>query len=124
MHDLPGLSGFTIALDQNHQGYIVNQHPQPGEPVRFPYEDKSQETAIFANLPGLEPGTHILIFSGLTTVGTQAAVEFACRPENVAMLARQAGTTAGELNPFESVLQVGISKGVGVSTKLLLLHRR
>ncbi len=124
LHELPGLAGFTIALDRNHQGYIVNQHPQPGEPARFPYEDKTQETAIFANLPGLEPGTHILIFTGLTTVGTQAAVEFACRPENIAMIARQAGTTNGQLNPFEAVLQVGISKGVGVSTKLLLLHRR
>ncbi|WP_213806044.1 hypothetical protein [Granulicella sp. dw_53] len=124
LHDLPTLSEFSIALDERDRGYIVNQHPRPGEPARFPVQDRTQETAILAFLPGLEPGTHILIFSGLTTIGTQAAVEYACRPENIAALTKQAGLTKRDLRSFEAVLRVGISKGVGVNTQLLLLHNR
>jgi hypothetical protein len=124
LHDVPTLSEFAIDLDEKGIGYIVNQHPRSGEPIRFPRQDRGQETAIMALLPGLEPGTHILLFSGLTTVGTQAAVEYACRPENIARLVQQAGTTNGEANPFEAVLRVGISKGVAVNSQLLLLHRR
>ena len=92
--------------------------------MRFPSPDKTQETAIIALLPGLEPGTHLLIFSGLTTVGTQAAVEYACRPENIAKLVQQAGTSGSDVNSFEAVLRVGVSKGVAVNAQLLLLHRR
>ncbi len=124
LHDLPSLTEFSIVLDQDHHGSIVNQHPRPGEPVHLPPDDKSQETAIIALLPGLEAGTRILIFSGLTTVGTQTAVEFACKPENVAKLAQYAGVQSGELRPFEAVLHIGVSKGVGVSAELVLLHRR
>jgi hypothetical protein len=124
LHDVPTLSEFGISLDDRGIGYIVNQHPHPGEPVRFLSQDKTQETAIMALLPGLEPGTHIMIFSGLTTVGTQAAVEYACRPENIARLVQQVGTTNGEANSFEAVLRVGISKGVAVNSQLLLMHRR
>jgi hypothetical protein len=122
--DLPGLTEFVITLDSERRGYILNRHPSPGEPTRLPLADKTQETAIMAMLPGLEPGAHILIFSGLTTIGTQMAVEFACRPENIAVLVQRAGTVNGEIRPFEAVLNIGISKGVGVRAQLLLLHRR
>jgi hypothetical protein len=124
LHDVPTLSEFGIDLDDKGIGYIVNLHPHPGEPAKFLPQNRTQETAILALLPGLEPGTHILIFSGLTTIGTQAVVEYACRPENIARLIQQVGTTNGEANSFEAVLRVSISKGVGVNTQLILLHRR
>ncbi len=124
LQDVPALSQFAIVVDQAGNGSITNRHPLPGEPSSFPTNDKTQETAIVALVPGVESKTHILVISGLTTLGTEAAVEFMCRPENVATLAQQAGTANGQMRPFEAVLQIGISKGVGVSAKLILLHPR
>lgn len=123
LHDLPARSEFTIAQDAGGRGYIVNQHPRPGEPVTFPRNDKSQETALVALLPGMEPGTHILVVSGLTTIGTQMAVEYLCRPDSLPALVQQVGTLDGALRPFEAVLQIAISKGVGVNVQLLTVHR-
>jgi hypothetical protein len=123
LQDFPALSQFAIVVDPREHGSIVNRHPMPGEPSNFPTNDKTQETAIIALVPGLEARTHILVASGLTTIGTQTAVEYLCRPESVAALAQQAGTANREIRPFEAVLQIGISKGVGVSVRLILLHR-
>ncbi len=122
LEDLPALSQFAIAIDPAEHGSIVNRHPLPGEPASFPTNDKTQETAIIALVPGLETRTHILVVSGLTTIGTQTAMEFLCRLENIAQLAQQAGTSNGEIRPFEAVLQIGVSKGVGINAKLVLLH--
>ncbi len=122
-HELPPLSEFAIEVDAQHQGSIANRHPQGDEPARFPRGDATQETAIVALLPGLEPGARILIFSGLTTIGTQAAVEFACHAENAAMLWARNRDAEGEILPFEAVLRIGISKGVGVSAQVLAMHR-
>ncbi len=125
LHDLPARSEFTIAQDAQARGYIVNQHPRPGEPAVFPTNDRTQETAIVALLPGMETGTGILVISGLTTIGTQMAVEFLCRPENLRALAEIVGTTSsGTLRSFEAVLHVSISKGVGVRVQLATVHRR
>ena len=125
LHDLPARSEFTIAQDAQARGYIVNQHPRPGEPAVFPTNDRTQETAVVASLPGMETGTGILVISGLTTIGTQMAAEFLCRPENLRTLAEIVGTTSGgTLRPFEAVLHVGISKGVGVRVQLATVHRR
>ncbi len=118
------MTNFAIAIDANHHGYIDNLHPLGSEPKRFASEDKTQETAIIAFLPGPQPGTHILIFSGLTTIGTQMAVEYACRPEAILELTQRAGLIHGELHPFEAVLGISVSKGVGVSSQLLLVHKR
>ncbi len=123
LQESPALSQFAIVLDAEEHGSIVNRHPRPGEPSAFPINDKTQETAIVALMPGLEARTHILVVSGLTTIGTQTAVEYLCRPESVAALAQQAGTVKGEIQPFEAVLQIAVSKGVGVNAKLILLHR-
>ena len=123
LQDLPALSQFAIVVDQGEHGSIVNRHPAAGEPASFPTNDRTQETAIVALVPGLEARTHILVVSGLTTIGTQTAVEYLCRAENVSALAQQAGTLNGEIRPFEAVLQIGISKGVGINSRLILLHR-
>ena len=124
LDDLPALSQFVIVVDQDEHGSIVNLHPLPGEPSSFPTNDKTQETAIVALIPGLEAKTHIMVVSGLTTIGTETAVEYLCRTENISVLAQQAGTINGEIRPFEAILHVGVSKGVGVNSKLLLLHHR
>lgn len=122
LQDFPALSQFAIVVDQGGHGSIVNRHPMPGEPSSFPTNDRTQETAIVALVPGLEVRTHILVVSGLTTIGTQMAVEYLCRAENISALAQQAGTVNGEIRPFEAILQIGVSKGVGINSRLVLLH--
>ena len=125
LRDLPSLTEFTVSLDPDGHGYLVNQHPAPGEANRFPaIGATSEEFAIIALLPGLEPGKRVLIFSGLTTLGTQAAVEFACRPENWATLLRQAGVSSRLAQPFEAVLEIRVSKGVATGSHLVALHTR
>ncbi len=42
--------------------------------------------AAIALMPGVQSGKRTLIFSGLTTLGTQASVEYACRKDSLAEL--------------------------------------
>jgi hypothetical protein len=82
----------------------------------------TRDYAVLALLPGMQPGKKILICSGLTTFGTQAAVDFATNPENVDQLFRAAGFAKGTIRPFEAVLETTITGGVPVETKLVTVH--
>lgn len=116
---LPSTSDFTMVSNPDSAGF-VNHHPLPGEPALFsrPEHPMTKDYAIIALLPGVEQGRHLLIFSGLTTLGTQAAVEFACRPESAALL--QNAVTKGEtVHPFEALLEVTLSGGVPLQSKLI-----
>ena len=84
---LHSTTDFTMMTGADYAG-VVNHHPKPGEPALYsrPEHPLTKDYAIVALIPGVEPGKKMLILSGLTTLGTQAAVEFACRPESVAEL--------------------------------------
>lgn len=116
---LPTTSDFTITATPDSAGFI-NHHPKPGEPAVFsrPEHPLTKDYAVIALLPGVESGDHILVFSGLTTLGTQAAVEFACRPQSAAELQRAIGP-GGEGRHFEALLEVTLSGGVPLQTKLV-----
>jgi hypothetical protein len=122
LNDLHTLTQFVIQESPEHHGYIVNLHPKPGEPAVFPTRSASDEDAIVALLPGLQPDTRIAIFSGLSTVGTQEAVDFFCRPDTIKLLRKQENLSHGLLLPFEAIVNVHISRGVGVSASLLAIH--
>jgi hypothetical protein len=77
---------------------------------------------VLALLPGMEPGKRILIFSGLTTLGTQAAVEYVCRPDSAADLLRRLGWSGGEIRPFEALLETSVVGGVPLQTKVVTIH--
>ena len=116
---------FTITASHDFAGY-VNHHPKPGEPAIYsrPERPLTNDYAILALLPGMQPGERILIFSGLNTFGTQAAVEFVCRPETVAELLRQVTGSKGEIRPFEALIETTITGGVPVQAKLVTVHLR
>jgi hypothetical protein len=103
---------------------VVNHHPQPGElPVySVPLYSPTKDYAILAYLPGLQPDKHMLIFSGLTTMGTQAAVDFTCHQNTLEELMRKAADRKGEIRPFEAVLETKIVGGVPLETRLVALH--
>jgi hypothetical protein len=114
---------FTIVSTTDTAG-IANHHPKLGEPSVYlrPEHPLTRDYAIVALLPGMQPGERILIFSGLTTFGTQSAVEFVCRPETTAELLKQVSGPKGEIRPFEAVLETTITGGVPVQTHLLTVH--
>lgn len=120
---LPDTSDFTIVADDSFAGF-VNHHPKPGEPAMYsrPEHPLTRDYAVLALLPGMQPGKRILICSGLTTFGTQAAVDFATNPEDVDQLFRAAGFAKGTTRPFEALLETTITGGVPVETKLVTVH--
>jgi hypothetical protein len=102
---------------------IINHHPRRGEPLVYlrPEHHLTKDYAIVALLPGLQPNLHMLVFSGLTTLGTEAAVEYASNPEMVAELMKQIASD-GRIHNFEALLEVSISGGVPLQPKLLTLR--
>jgi len=124
LQDLSTTSDFAIELDGNDKGYILNRHPHSGEPQRFVPASPNDEYAIIASIPGIESNRRIAIFTGLTTNGTQAAVEFACTPENVRQITDRVGKTSGVIKPFEAVLHIKLSGGVPLQSALETVHSR
>jgi hypothetical protein len=119
---LPATSDFTMTTNPNWAGF-VNHHPMPGEPAVFsrPEHPLSKDYAVIALLPGVEQGHQILVFSGLTTLGTEAAVEFACRPASAAILQHAIGSGT-DPHLFEALLEVSISGGVPLQTRLVSIR--
>jgi hypothetical protein len=120
---LPDTSDFTIVADDTFSGF-VNHHPKPGEPAMYsrPEHPLNRDYAVLALLPGMQPGKKVLICSGLTTFGTQAAVDFATNPQDVDQLFRAAKFTKGTVRPFEALLETTITGGVPVETRLVTVH--
>ena len=76
-------------------------------------------------LPGLSATRHSLILAGLTTLGTQAAVEFVCRPRRVEeLLAAMGAQPKGPIPTFEALLRVKVSGGVPVQSEIVAVHRQ
>jgi hypothetical protein len=117
---LPPTLDFTLAPDSAE---IVNHHPLEDEPGFFRRSDYPlhRDYAVFSLRPGLMPGRRALIFAGLTTLGTQAAVEFACNPESISELLRQV-LKNGVVQPFEAVLETNITGGIPLFTQLVALR--
>ena len=67
------------------------------------------------------PTRNLLVFAGLTTLGTQAAVEFACTPETVTCLMRGV-VKNGAVRPFAAILEVNITGGVPLRTQIVALR--
>jgi len=120
---LPPTVNFTQKAGTGFAG-IVNHHPKPGEPAVYsrPEHPLTTDYAIIALLPGVQPGKRVLLFSGLTTFGTQAAVEFLCRPDSVAEILKQVTGPKGEIRPFEAVVQTTLGGGVALQTRLVTLR--
>ena len=120
---LPASRDFNLKVGAGYSG-IANLHPRPGEPAIYarPEHPFLKDYAILALLPGLQPGKKMLVFSGLTTLGTQAAVEFACHRETAEQLLNAAAGPDGEIRPFEAVLETAIGGGVPLQTRLVTVH--
>jgi hypothetical protein len=114
---------FTLVARQGSAS-VVNLHPRAGEQAEYsrPEHPLTRDYAILALLPGVQPGNYTLIFSGLMTYGTQAAVEYTCNSEYMSDLLKRITGPHGEIRPFEAVLETSIGGGVPLQTHLVVLH--
>ncbi len=120
LNAVPSMTDFTLTTGEGYSGF-ANRHPLPGEPAVYsrPEHPLTMDYAVIALMPGVQSGKRTLIFSGLTTLGTQAAVEYVCRKENVAELMKVIASPSGEIKPFEALLAVTLEGGVPLQSKLI-----
>jgi len=107
---------------------VINVHPAPGESrasMASPTSQSvSEDYAIVALKPGLDPAHSMLILAGTTTVGTQAAAEYVCREDSLNELLHRLGVSNGdEMKPFEALLRVKVTHGVPVITDLVAVRK-
>ncbi|MGI8772935.1 MAG: hypothetical protein ACR2JE_16045 [Acidobacteriaceae bacterium] len=123
LRDLPVPPDFGMMSNPEESGY-VNKHPKPGEPDLYSRPEKplTRDYAVVAFLPGVQPGKKMMILSGLTTLGTQAAVEYASHPETAAELLRAATDAKKQVRPFEALLETRIVGGVPLETRLVTIR--
>jgi hypothetical protein len=106
---------------------VQNFHPRPGESSEYVASAANlpltEDYAVVALEPGMNPHRSELILAGTTTFGTQAAVEFVCS-ENMLeqLLTKLAVTKASELKPFEAIIRVKVAKGVPVESDIVALR--
>jgi hypothetical protein len=123
LNAMPSLTDFTLMATPEYAGF-VNNHPRPGEPALYsrPEHPLTTDYAVIALVPGVQSGKRTLMFSGLTTLGTQAAVEYASRKDGVSELLKLISSPSGEIKPFEALLAVTLEGGVPLQSKLVSLR--
>lgn len=108
---------------------VVNVNPNPGEDPAYladPSRPISEDYAVIA-LPRSDSTSAParILLAGTTTLGTEAAVEFACDPNHVReLLGRASGSTRADIRPFEAILRIKVSKGVPVHSQIVAFRAR
>ena len=114
---------------------IRDRHPGTGMPSTYEFQRDERtkalqaEYALISLLPGVTPNQYILVLAGLSTLGTQAAAEFATSEKNMPALDQMRPTASDNTarSPyFQALLQIQIRDGIAVKTNCLLvreLHR-
>jgi hypothetical protein len=119
---LPATQDFTLTATADAAG-IINHHPLAGEPQVYlrPEHPLTKDYAVIALLPGVQSDNRMFVFSGLTTLGTQAAVEYALEPDTAAELMRRVSFGKAVHN-FEALLEVSIRGGVPLQPRLVSIR--
>ena len=133
LSDLPSTKEFVFQrLDQGPRKgdlAIVNVHPATNEQKAFVASPSgtplTEDYAIVALMPGLNPKRSLMVLAGTTTFGTQAAVEYVSRQSSVEeLLSKLSAEAPGEVKPFEAVVRVKIALGVPISMDLIAVRKR
>lgn len=132
LRDLPSTREFVFARPSSGPRAgdlaVVNVHPQAseskmyfGSPSGTPL---TEDYAVVALVPGMNPARSVLILAGTTTLGTQAAAEYVCRQESLDQLLTELKVSSnGEITPFEALLRVKVARGVPVGTQLVAVRK-
>lgn len=109
-------------LVNDNEGNILNLKPRRGEPARFRAQtDAGNEQLIstyglFSVLPGVAPGTKILISAGVNTYGTAGAMEFMTHGAG----AKEVLGTLQGAKYFQAVIRSEMIRGEPVRSRLVL----
>ena len=129
LRDVPGLQDFEFTLTDvgpnRGRGVLVNRRPRAGEPSMFEPSSLplTQDYAVVALLPGLNPSRWALLLAGTSTIGTQGAVEYVCREDTVQELLRHVSPKkSGRMPRFEAIIAVQIKGGVPVHSNVVVFH--
>jgi hypothetical protein len=132
LRELPRTQDFVFSrkLSAPRKGdlMISNLHPAASEQTEYLASDGviTEDYALVALTSGLNASRHVLILAGITTFGTQAAVEFVCRAprldELISAISKIDQSARGRVPPFEALFRVKVSGGVPVQSDLLSLH--
>jgi len=131
--DIPGTKEFVFTRLESgpRKGdlALINLHPQPSEARVFLASPSpspvTEDYSVIGLMPGLNPARSVMILAGTTTFGTEAAVEFVSRQNSVRdLLSRLSVAKSSELQPFEALLRVKITRGVPVDSELVAVRRR
>jgi hypothetical protein len=110
---------------------IRDRASAPGQPgsYRLGRDPKTGEYqtdyALISLLPSVDPGRYVLVLAGITTLGTQAAAEFATSPAQMATLEDMRGGSrgpAGRSPYFQSLLEVQVRNGAIARISCLLVR--
>ncbi len=120
LNAVPSPTDFTMVSTPSSAGF-TNNHPRAGEPALYsrPEHPLTMDYAVIALMPGVQSGKRTLMFSGLTTLGTEAVVEYASRKDTLAELLKTVTSPNGEVRPFEALLAVTVEGGVPLQSKLV-----
>ncbi|MCU1292150.1 MAG: hypothetical protein JWP08_1000 [Bryobacterales bacterium] len=123
LNDLPIKSGFLFrtqgAIPSLWGGVIVNTHPRPNELAIYSIERTPgtqilrTDYGLISELPGLTSGRKLIVLAGLTTTGTQAAVEFATSVEGVREMAARLPDKRWPA-AFDFLLRVKLNQGLDI----------
>lgn len=132
---LPIVNDLGFEQDVRHafagSQIIRDRHPAPGHPSTYelqrdPKTDAIEgDYALISLLPGVTPNHSILVLGGISTIGTQAAAEFATSEENMQTVAHMRAEALGRkpATPyFQALLAVQIRDGVAAKTDCLLVR--
>lgn len=110
---------------------ISNLRPAPGEPAYFAASPApccratTEDHALIVFSQGLLPNRVTLMLAGITTLGTQAALEFMCQPAGIrTLLSRLPAGAKGQPPYFEAIIKVRISGGAPVHSEIVAVHVR
>lgn len=139
LRDLPQKQEFIFKPmpdDNGNKSFgIINANPQPGEQRRYlakqdgPSRSQiSEDYAVVSLLQGLDGKKRMLILAGITTHGTQAAVEYVTKPDYIRDLVKNLNTATAGGQPrlpfnFQVLVRVKVNGGVPVRVSYVTHHR-
>jgi hypothetical protein len=131
LRDLPAMQEFQFRrLDSGSRKgdlSIVNLHPATGEQSSYVASvglPLTEDYALIGFMPGPTRQHWVMTLAGISTIGTQAAVEYVCSKTSVEQLLKRVRRAGAEIMPFEAVIRVSISRGVPVSSQLVAVNMR
>lgn len=111
---------------------IRDNHPAPGQPSIYRLQRTPNGQAIVGDyalislLPGMVPARYTMVLAGISTIGTEAAAEFATSKDSMRVVASMIpkSPNAAQGTPyFQALLHVQIRDGQCVKTTCLFVRK-